>query len=386
MLAPQPFFEPRGTPFSVLGRLKALSELGHEIDLVTYHVGQDVTIPGVTIHRTPRVGFIKSVKIGPSITKLLLDLLVLFKAVQLLRKKRYGLLHTHEEASFFGVLLAKLFKVRHLYDMHSSPTEQLSNFKYTNFGPLIRLFWWVERRVVKSSSAVITICPALEDHVRAIDGAVPQVMIENVANIVDPDLVPELEIARLRESHPELDGKRVIMYAGTFEAYQGIDLLVDCARKVVDGREDVIFLTIGGNPEQVRHYQERVEKLGLSQSFLFTGVRPHEEIPAFIQLSDILVSPRTDGTNTPLKIYSYLQSAKVIVATDLYTHTQVLDRNVSVLVGPGAEAFADGIISVLDDAQLAKDLGQRARGLFDTYYTFQAYVLKTERALQLATG
>jgi len=47
MIAPQPFFEPRGTPFSVLGRLKAFSELGHEVDLVTYHVGQDVVIPKV---------------------------------------------------------------------------------------------------------------------------------------------------------------------------------------------------------------------------------------------------------------------------------------------------------------------------------------------------
>ena len=118
----------------------------------------------------------------------------------------------------------------------------------------------------------------------------------------------------------------------------------------------------------------------------WTGQRDPETMPEFLGLAEVLVSPRREGENTPLKIYSYLQSAKVIVATDLYTHTQVLDRNVSVLVGPGAEAFADGIISVLDDAQLAKDLGQRARGLFETYYTFQAYVLKTERALQLATG
>ncbi|MCH7624566.1 MAG: hypothetical protein IIC83_01450, partial [Chloroflexi bacterium] len=67
-------------------------------------------------------------------------------------------------------------------------------------------------------------------------------------------------------------------------------------------------------------------------------------------------------------------------------HTQVLDRNVSVLAGPTAEAFADGIISVLDDTQLAKSLGKRAKELFKSDYTFQAYVLKTERAVQLATG
>ena len=51
MIAPQPFFEPRGTPFSVLGRLRALSELGHEVDLVTYHVGRDVPVANVRIIR-----------------------------------------------------------------------------------------------------------------------------------------------------------------------------------------------------------------------------------------------------------------------------------------------------------------------------------------------
>jgi len=177
-----------------------------------------------------------------------------------------------------------------------------------------------------------------------------------------------------------------IMYAGTFEAYQGIDLLVDCAQRVVAGREDVIFLMVGGKPEQVMLYEERAKELGLSQSFLFTGIRPPEEVPAFIRLSDILLSPRTRGTNTPLKIYSYLQSAKAIVATDLYTHTQVLNHNVSVLADPTAEAFAEGIISVLDDAQLAESLGKRAREMFEADYTFQAYVSKTERAVRLATG
>ena len=46
----------------------------------------------------------------------------------------------------------------------------------------------------------------------------------------------------------------------------------------------------------------------------------------------MLVSPRIRGTNTPLKIYSYLRSGKPIVATDLLTHTQVLSPEVARLV------------------------------------------------------
>ena len=46
MIAPEPFFEPRGTPFSEYHRIRAMTSLGHEIDLVTYPFGHDVADPG----------------------------------------------------------------------------------------------------------------------------------------------------------------------------------------------------------------------------------------------------------------------------------------------------------------------------------------------------
>ena len=54
MLAPEPFFEPRGTPFSEYHRIKALGELGHHVDLVTYPIGRDVSLPNLRIFRTFR--------------------------------------------------------------------------------------------------------------------------------------------------------------------------------------------------------------------------------------------------------------------------------------------------------------------------------------------
>ena len=69
---------------------------------------------------------------------------------------------------------------------------------------------------------------------------------------------------------------------------------------------------------------------------VFTGQRPAAEIPHFVDACDILVSPRISGTNTPLKIYSYLRSMRPIVATNLHTHTQVLSSEFSLLVEPTA--------------------------------------------------
>ncbi len=64
---------------------------------------------------------------------------------------------------------------------------------------------------------------------------------------------------------------------------------------------------------------------GLADAVIFTGQRPAEEIPRYLDAATVLVSPRASGTNTPLKIYQYLRSGRPIVATRLRTHTQVLN-------------------------------------------------------------
>ena len=383
MLAPQPFFEPRGTPFSVLGRLKALSELGHEVHLVTYHLGRDVALRNLVIHRTPCVRFIKTVKVGPGLTKLFLDCLLFAKAVNLLIRNRYDLLHTHEEASFFGIILTKLFRIRHLYEMHSSLPQQLSNFQFTRFRPLICVFEWLECVAVKSSNAIITICPALEEYVKAMYGSVRSVMIENVPSADYVDAFSEEDANEVKNTY-SLNGERIILYTGTFEAYQGVDLLVATAEHVLKQRQDVVFLLVGGTPDQVQYYQSCVDRLGLSSHFHFTGTRPPEEIPGLVRISQVLVSPRISGINTPLKIYPYLQSGKPIVATNIYSHTQVLNADVALLVDPQPEAFARGILAVLENLSLAEQLGTHARMLSIDRYNFQTFVHKTAQVLQMA--
>lgn len=384
MIAPQPFFEERGTPFSVLGRLRALSHLGHAVDLLTYPVGQDVTLPGVTIHRIAALPFLRDIPIGPSRVKVVLDILLFYRAFRMLRKRRYDLLHTHEEASFFGVLLAKWFRVPHLYDMHSSLPQQLENFRYSRFRPLIDLFAWLERRVINTSDALITICPALEAHVKSINRHVPHVMIENVASGAEPIPATAKDTDSFKTIQRWSAARKVILYTGTFEAYQGLDLLLDSAERVLRQRQDVGFLLVGGKPEQVQHYRHLVQQRGLSTYFCLPGVRPRHEMPLFFDIARTLVSPRISGTNTPLKIYGYLQSGKPIVATDLPTHTQVLNAEVAVLVAPDADAMAAGILAAVEETPDMQGLGQRAQQMFDTHYHFKAFVQKTDQVLQMA--
>ena len=179
MIVPEPFFTPRGTPFSVRGRLKALSALGHHVDVVTYHIGNDISLPNIQIYRTPWIPWIRSVAIGPSLTKIFLDLLLFGVALIRLTTGRYDVIHTHEEAGLMGTVLARWAKVQHLYDMHSSLSQQLANFKAYNYRPIVKFFEVLEGLVIRRADAVITICPELSKRVAAIDKDRPCILIEN---------------------------------------------------------------------------------------------------------------------------------------------------------------------------------------------------------------
>jgi hypothetical protein len=179
MIAPQPFFTPRGTPFSIRGRIQAVVALGHSVDLVTYHAGDDIFLPGLRIYRTPRIPWMRHVPIGPSYRKIFLDILLFGAALKRLFVQRYEIIHTHEEAGLIGAVISRWAGAHHLYDMHSSLPQQFTNFSTYNYRPVVWVFELMERFVVRRADAVIAICPELLQRVAKIDKERPCFLIEN---------------------------------------------------------------------------------------------------------------------------------------------------------------------------------------------------------------
>ncbi|MCK4431456.1 MAG: glycosyltransferase, partial [Candidatus Aminicenantes bacterium] len=188
MLAPEPFFQPRGTPISIYFRIKALSDLGHKVDLVTYHLGEDKRINGLKILRIPDLFSIKRIKIGPSFTKIPLDFLLLCKATWQMMKKRYDLIFSHEEAGWFGTALAKIWGIPHIYDMHSSLPQQLENFGFSRSKLIKRIFLRLERFVLKNSKAVIVICLDLEAKLKELGFEAKARLLENFIDFEYPEI------------------------------------------------------------------------------------------------------------------------------------------------------------------------------------------------------
>jgi glycosyltransferase involved in cell wall biosynthesis len=378
MIAPEPFFEPRGTPFSEYHRIRALIDLGHTVDLVTYPFGRDVDMPGLRLFRCARPPLIRDVRIGPSLAKIPLDLTLAFTAIRRAVTDRYDAIHSHEEGSIIGVLLALALGVPHLYDMHSSLPQQLTNFDFTKSRLLKHLFARMERFVVRRSNVVVVICPHLAQLVNEIEPSVPSVLIENAPGSGDAPL--DGSGRRIRAELGLGDDTPVVLYTGTFESYQGLDLLFAAARHVLASQPDVRFVLAGGRPEQIEIARRQAAAAGVASAVLFAGQRPAEEIPSFLDAASVLVSPRSTGTNTPLKIYQYLRSGRPIVATRLLTHTQVLDDDVAVLTSATAEAFGAGILTVLADPARARSIAGQARELATTKYSYEAYLARTRQA------
>jgi glycosyltransferase involved in cell wall biosynthesis len=174
----------------------------------------------------------------------------------------------------------------------------------------------------------------------------------------------------------------LILYTGTFEAYQGVQLLIDAAAHLTRTHPSARILVVGGEPAQVEAVRSAAQDRGAGDAMIFTGQQPAREIPAFVEACDILVSPRIHGTNTPLKIYSYLRSGRPIVATNLLTHTQVLTTAVACLVEPNAAAFASAVGELIDRPEERARLSRAAAELAATRYSRAAYVQRTAEAYE----
>ncbi len=379
MVAPEPFFRVRGTPFSIRQRLGAVSDLAHTVDLITYPFGQNVEIKGLKIFRSFRPFWIKDIKIGPSLNKIPLDFFLFLKTFHFIFKNRYDCIHTHEEAGFLGALVKKIFRLPHVYDMHSSLPEQLVNYKFIHSPVILRLARITERWLLKNSSAVIAICPHLAEEAGKITGKGKVFLIENLAILESDEKAPEKQgaLKKIKDN-----GNKIVLYTGTFEYNQGLDLLLEAAVIVKRSYPAVKFVLAGGDEEKIKEMRKLAKKLNLEEEAIFIGKRPMGEMPALMSLADILVSPRRIGNNTPLKIYSYLFSGRPIVATHIYSHTQVLNKDISMLTDLSPEGIAQGILKLLEDEALGEGLAQRAKKYAGERFSREQYLAKVKKLYQ----
>jgi glycosyltransferase involved in cell wall biosynthesis len=173
-----------------------------------------------------------------------------------------------------------------------------------------------------------------------------------------------------RELH--IDGL-MLMYVGNLEPYQGIDLLLESFALVLKKTERGDLVIIGGQVSDIHKYQKKSHHLGIQRKVHLCGPRPLERLGEYLSEADILVSPRITGKNTPMKLYSYLHSGIAILATDLPTHTQLLDSRVAMLTEPSPKAFSEAMLRLMEDENLRRNLGQAGKKLIEEQYSHRVF-------------
>jgi glycosyltransferase involved in cell wall biosynthesis len=168
-------------------------------------------------------------------------------------------------------------------------------------------------------------------------------------------------------------GSPRILYVGNLEKYQGVDLLLEAFLRLTERDTQAHLVIVGGSSAESAAQMRRFSKREVGKRIHFIGPRPLDVLPSLLTAADVLVSPRLQGINTPLKIYSYLASGRPIVATRLPTHTQVLNDEVAVLVEANPDALADGIGRLLADPALGAALAAEGRAYVEASFGRQRF-------------
>jgi glycosyltransferase involved in cell wall biosynthesis len=374
VVAPQPFYEDRGTPIAVRQVLQALGELGRSVDLLTFPVGEDIAVPRLRIFRSANPLGFRSVPIGFSARKVVLDVPLAIALRQRLARERYDCIHAVEEAAFPAALLARRHGIPLLYDMQSSLAEQLARLGPFGWPPAPSVLNAMERWLLRRSSLVVT-SAGLAARVQA---TVPEVPVREWLFPSAPAESTPADVQALREALGLSDRESVVLYSGSFEAYQGLAELIAAIPVVRARMPDATFVLVGAERANGLVAHTGAESLVTSGALRIVDRQPRDRMPSFLALADVLVSPRAFGGNLPLKVFDYLAAGRPIVATDIPTHRTVLAEDRAVLVAPHSEALARGILAVLGEPARARRLAAAARRYARIHFGWSGFVRSVE--------
>lgn len=357
LVTPQPFFEDRGTPIAVACTARALAEKGHEVDVLAFPLGRPLLLPHVRILRSSNPLRIAEVPIGFSLRKLVLDTSLLSSFRQLLDTRRYDIVHAVEEAAWFAAALCPQRRIPYIYDMASAIPVEVRSHKLLGKRPFQQILSATEKRVVARARHVVC-SQGLKERVVAMNTRTPvsEWRYPAFEGVESPKAVAELR-ARVQLAADD----RVVLYAGNFSRYQGVDLLMDAFTRIAPGDPRLVLVCVGAQDEaQIDAMQARVPEPLRHRVRILSRVE-RSEMPLWLAMADCLVSPRSGGDNLPLKVFEYLASGQPIVATRNASQDALLGHGRAILCDSDADSLGQAIARVFADPPAARRMAEEAR-------------------------
>jgi len=356
-IVPQPFYEDRGSPIAVLQVVRAMSELGIHVDIMAFASGESVDVENLRIFHCGKALRIKHVPIGFSFRKIFLDFALILAVRSRLKAERYTCIHALEDGIYVALAARVAGRIPIIYDMHSCIPEQLAT--HPMFGN--RFAQWILKKLERYAlrqSTIVSCSVGLKSYIKS---SVPDVPVTEwkFSDPTDDTKAQKLdEAASVLRAELGIDpNARVILYAGNFKDYQGVDILIDAFPIVRQAHPDAILVLLGAsNGDNVELLQS-----GGNGALIVCPRQPHDVVENYLHMAQILVSPRKCGENLPLKLFEYLAAGKPIVATDNRNHRMLLGEDRAVLATSTPAGLAAAIGRLLDDPGKMERLAAAAK-------------------------
>lgn len=246
-------------------------------------------------------------------------------------------------------------------------------------GSLAKLAVKFEAAVLKSFHRVSAISPEMCR--RLIDKGVPCEKVVEFRNWADIDAIRPMHVPSVYRTEWKIATEQVALYSGNIGNKQGMEIVLDAARKL-NHRKDLTFVVCGEGPNR-----QRLEDLATGLSNIqFHDLQPKERLNELMGLATIHLLPQMAGAADlvlPSKLTNMLASGRPVVATA--AAGTGLAREVEgcgMVVAPGdAEALAAGIEQLIDDKTAWADMARAARRRAEDWWAKDKVLGRLEAAL-----
>lgn len=369
VVAACPFPWRRGTPIRIRRLAQVLAQRGHQVHVVTYHLGESTEGDPFRVHRIRNVGWYRKHAPGPSYAKfLVLDPLLQRTLRRVLRQQTIDIVHAHH---YEGILAARWARPACpvVYDAHTTLESELPFYRLGLPAGFKRIIGRRLDQLLPAKAAhVIAVSERIRD--RLIDlGAVDPDRIDVIPSGLEPAL-----LAAAGSPNPAA-GKGTVGFAGNLGPYQGIEYLLRAFSEVLRERADTRLLII--TTSSFAPYEARARELGIRGS-ISLRVDDFSELPRNLSEADVLVNPRPEAAGLPQKLLNYMASGRPIVSFDGSACHLRDGKTALVVKSADVPSMAAAILRLLDDRNLAGQLARAARKQAADEFTWDARAAQVE--------
>jgi len=357
MIAPTPYFADRGCHVRIYEEARALRSSGHDVRIVTYHLGRDMD--DIPVIRIPAIPWYTRLEAGPSWHKLYLDALLFCVAVPIVLKFRPQVIHAHlHEGAFIGYFLKKLCRAPLILDYQGSLTgECVDHGFFAPTSPAAAVFRRVERMIHGFADRIITSSSAGAAQLITRWDVAPERVVP-VIDGVDTDVFhpyPQREARKRLDIPPDIP---VVAYLGVLSRYQGTDLLLESIRMLKATKVKARFLIMGFPCEK---YRTAAEALGISDMVSFTGKIDYGDAALLLSAADIAVSPKLSTTEANGKLFNYMACGLPVVAFDTPANREALGGTGIFAAYGDAQDMAAWIATLIQDQEMRHSYAEQVR-------------------------